>query len=185
MRSGLLPIGIVILVVGILIIAIDQPRVSAVESIFGGWAMLSPEYQSLLQELMFGYALAVTGIGFVLASVIKSKSKALICSYCNFVAMSETELNAHLAKDHLDKSPFKCEHCDFIGFTEDVLRNHYNDEEIQPKKHAEKDIPKETLTFKKNYNKLMIFIEEFFRTKNQYTTFLEIRALIVKKLGKK
>ena len=134
MRSGLLPIGIVILVVGILIIANDQPKVSAVESIFGGWAMLSPDYQSLLQELMFGYALAVTGIGFVLASVIKSKSKALICSYCNFVAMSETELNAHLAKDHLDKSPFKCKHCDFIGFTEEILSNHYKDEHPAKKK---------------------------------------------------
>ena len=134
MRSGLFAIGVVILVVGILIIANDQPRISAVESIFGGWAMLSPEYQSLLQELMFGYALAVIGIGLLLASVIKSKSKALICSYCNFVAMSETELNAHLAKDHLDKSPFKCKHCDFIGFTEEILRNHYNDEHQAKKK---------------------------------------------------
>jgi len=135
------------LVVGILIIAIDQPRVSAVESIFGGWAMLSPEYQSLLQELMFGYALALTGIGFVVASVIKSKSKASICSYCNFVAMSETELNAHLAKEHLDKSPYKCEHCDFVGFTEDIIQNHYKDKHPDAKKwkwglkHNSKQVP--------------------------------------------
>jgi len=63
------------LIAGIMIIANDQPRISAVESIFGGWAMLSPEYQELLQELMFGYALAVIGIILVIVAVIPSKIK--------------------------------------------------------------------------------------------------------------
>jgi len=124
------------LIGGFLIIANDQPRISAVESIFGGWAMLSPEYQGLLQELMFGYALAVIGIIIIVGSVIpsKSKTKSLTCSYCNFVAMSENELQKHNSEKHLDKSPFKCEHCDFIGFTEEILQNHYKDKHSDKKK---------------------------------------------------
>jgi len=134
LRSGVFAIGAITLILGLMIVINDQPKISAVESIFGGWAMLSPEYQSLLQELMFGYALAVIGIGVLLASVFKSKSKALICSHCNFVAMSENELDAHLVKEHLDKSPYKCDYCDFIGFTEEILQNHYKDKHSDKKK---------------------------------------------------
>jgi len=136
LRTGLFVIGILVLIVGFLIIINDQPRINAIDSLFGGWAMLSPEYQSLLQELMFGYLLAVIGIILIIVAVIPSKSKArsLTCSYCNFVAMSETELDAHLVKDHLDKSPYKCEHCDFIGFTEEIVQNHYKDKHPDKKK---------------------------------------------------
>ena len=73
MRSGLFAIGAVILIAGIMIIANDQPKVSAVESMFGGWAMLSPEYQSIVQELMFGYVLAVIGIIIIIPAIIMKK----------------------------------------------------------------------------------------------------------------
>ncbi len=63
------------LITGILIIANDQPRVSAIESIFGGWAMLSPEYQGLVQELMMAYGLAGVGIILIIVAVISSKSE--------------------------------------------------------------------------------------------------------------
>jgi putative membrane protein len=56
-----------------MIIVNDQPRVSAVESMVGGWAMLSPEFQGLVQQLMFGYALAVIGIILIIVAVIPSK----------------------------------------------------------------------------------------------------------------
>ena len=75
MRSGLFAIGAIILVLGIMIVANDQPKVSAVESMFGGWAMLSPEYQSIVQELMFGYALAVIGIIIMIPGIILKKKK--------------------------------------------------------------------------------------------------------------
>ena len=58
-----------------MIIANDQPRVSAIESIFGGWAMLSPEFQELVQELMLGYGLAGIGIILIIVAVIQSKSE--------------------------------------------------------------------------------------------------------------
>jgi len=36
MRSGLFAIGAIMLIIGIMIVANDQPKVSAIESMFGG-----------------------------------------------------------------------------------------------------------------------------------------------------
>ena len=71
-------------------------------------------------------------IGAVVPS--RSKEKALTCSYCNYVALSETDLLKHKTDNHLDKSPYKCEYCDFIGITEEVLWNHYKDKHPDKKK---------------------------------------------------
>jgi hypothetical protein len=83
------------------------------------------------------YGLGLIGIILVIVGVVithKSKEKTLTCAYCNFVAMSETELLKHSSDKHLDKSPYKCGHCDFIGITEEILWNHYNDEHPNEKK---------------------------------------------------
>jgi len=106
LRSGLFAVGAVILIAGIVIVANDQPKVSAVESMFGGWAMLSPEYQNLLQELMFGYALAVIGIIIIGGAVIPSKKSSMfICGICNHAFSSEVELYNHSnSKEHLEKA---------------------------------------------------------------------------------
>lgn len=64
----------------------------------------------------------------------RSKEKALTCSYCNYISLSETDLLKHKTDNHLDKSPYKCEHCDFIGITEEVLWNHYKDKHPDKKK---------------------------------------------------
>jgi len=106
LRSGLFAIGALILILGSLIVADDQPKVSAVKSIFGGWAMLSPEYQGLVQELMFGYALAMIGIIIMGSAVIPSKKSSMfICGICNLAFSSEAELyNHNNSKEHLEKA---------------------------------------------------------------------------------
>ena len=99
--------------------------------------------QIIQKCLEFRYAtygiigLGLTGlILIIIGAVVPSRPKenALICSYCNYVAFSETDLLKHKADNHLDKSPYKCEHCDFIGITEEVLWNHYDDKHPDKKK---------------------------------------------------
>ncbi len=91
-------------------------------------------YKNLLLGIYGSGLLGIVLI--VIGSIIpsKSKDKSMICSYCNFVAMSDAELLKHKSDNHLDKSPFKCEHCDFIGISEEILWNHYNDNHPDKKK---------------------------------------------------
>ena len=96
--------------------------------------------QACTEYKLMSYAIISSGIiGLILliiGAVISksSKPKTLTCSYCNFVAISETDIDQHYFKNHLDKSPYKCEHCDFIGITEEILWNHYSDEHPDAKK---------------------------------------------------
>ena len=105
LRGGLFAVGAVILIVGIVIIANDQPRVSAVESMFGGWAMLSPEYQSIVQELMFGYVLAVFGIVLIIAGAIApSKSEEDEETDTNSIdILKERYAKGEITKEEFDK----------------------------------------------------------------------------------
>ncbi len=104
--SGVFVVGAIILVIGIMIVANDQPKVSAIESMLGGWAMVSPEYQSILQELMMGYMLALIGIIIIGSAVIPSKKSSMfICGICNHAFSSEAELyNHNNSKEHLEKA---------------------------------------------------------------------------------
>lgn len=103
-----------------------------------GFGQLGQAFSGDIQQVCSEYRIAtfgIYGIGLIglillivgLLSPSKSNKKSLTCSYCNFVALSETELK-HKSDKHLDKSPYVCEHCDFIGITEEILWNHYNDE---------------------------------------------------------
>jgi len=115
LRSGIFAIGAVILIIGSLIVANDQPKVSAVESMFGGWAMLSPEYQSIVQELMFGYVLAVIGVIIMIPAIIMKKEsesqndssskerKEWICEHCDFKSKEKVDLIAHYKEQHADE----------------------------------------------------------------------------------
>jgi|APSaa5957512535_1039671.scaffolds.fasta_scaffold09734_9 uncharacterized membrane protein len=105
-KVGLIVTGAIILVIGAFIVANDQPKVNAIESMFGGWAMVSPEYQSMVQELMMGYVLALIGIIILIVGLAlskESKRDALSCSYCNYTSLSDEDLNVHLCQNHLDK----------------------------------------------------------------------------------
>ena len=103
--------------------------------------MFNSDVQQACTEFkLMSYAIIGSGIiGLILliiGAVIpkSSKPKTLTCSYCNYVAISETDIDQHYFKNHLDKSPYKCEHCDFIGITEEILWNHYNDNHPDEKK---------------------------------------------------
>jgi len=74
------------------------------------------------------FGIGLIGIIIVIIGAIipsKTKEKTLTCPYCNFVALSNTEIEKHKADNHLEKSPYKCGHCNFIGLTEEILWNHY------------------------------------------------------------
>ena len=110
-----------------------------------GLGQLAKMFSSGIQQACTEYKLmsyAIIGSGIIglilliIGAVISksSKQKTLTCSYCNYVAISETDLLEHSSINHLDKSPYKCEHCDFIGITEEILWNHYNDNHPDEKK---------------------------------------------------
>jgi len=100
----------------------------------------SNNQQACTEYKLMYYAIIGSGIiGLILliiGAVISksSKQKTLTCSYCNYVAISETDLLKHSSVNHLDESPYKCEHCNFIGITEEILWNHYNNSHPDEKK---------------------------------------------------
>ncbi len=114
-----------------MIVANDQPKVNAVESLFGGWAMLSPEYQSMVQELMMGYVLVLIGIIMLVVGVIPSKESEskYICGYCSYVAKSERELHNH----SLDCKLYK----------EEINKEKNNRSDILKERYAKGEITKE------------------------------------------
>jgi hypothetical protein len=96
------------------------------------------EYCTKFSLITYGiYGFGLSGIILIITGTVvssRSKEKPLTCAYCNFIAMSESELLKHSSDKHLDKSPYKCGHCDFIGITEEILWNHYNDKHPNEKK---------------------------------------------------
>ncbi len=99
---------------------------------FGGDLMkICSDYQLLTYGI---YASGIMGIVLIIVGFVIPLRKKTICSYCNFVGKTENELLEHNAKNHLDKSDYKCGECDFIGITEEILWNHYNDKHPDKKK---------------------------------------------------
>jgi len=80
------------------------------------------------------YAAGIIGIALIIVGFVIPRKNKTVCPYCNFVAKSENDLLEHKAKNHLDKSPYKCGECDFIGITEEILWNHYKDKHPDKKK---------------------------------------------------
>ncbi len=154
-RAGLFGLGILFIVIaigGYIIplnvtlagtthtIAIPQ-GVAFCNSGMGQFSQLLAEVVKFCSEfeiLLYGvYGSGVLGIILIIIGAVipsKLKQKKLTCSYCNFIAISETELEKHNSEKHLDKSPYVCEHCDFIGISEEILWNHYNDDHPDKKK---------------------------------------------------
>ena len=140
-RGSVIGVGIVFLGIAIIgyIIPIDDgyalPQATSVcNSEMGQFSQASDDYImkacSEFQMMLYGvYGSGLVGIILLIvgAAIPKSKGKSLTCKYCNFVGMSEQELEKHNSENHLDKYPYKCEHCDFIGISEEILRNHYTD----------------------------------------------------------
>ena len=110
-----------------------------------GMGQLGKLFSSQVQEncgiaynLLFGiYGFGLIGIILIVIGSLKPSSHrkfTLVCSYCNYVSSSESDLLNHKSKHHLDESPYKCEHCNFIGITEEILWNHYNSKHPNKKK---------------------------------------------------
>ena len=70
MRTGIFVTGAIILVLGLLIVVNNQYAVSAAESIFGGWAMLSEVHQERVAYLYMGYMIVVIGIIIMIPGII-------------------------------------------------------------------------------------------------------------------
>ena len=70
MRTGIFVTGAIILVLGLLIVVNYQYAVSAAESIFGGWAMLSEVHQERVAYLYMGYMIVVIGIIIMIPGII-------------------------------------------------------------------------------------------------------------------
>ena len=136
MRTGIFVVGAVILVLGLIPVLIFGSLTGSAESMFGGWAMMSEDYQIWRVYVTIGQIMAVIGVIIMIPAIIlkKKSDKTLICRYCNYAFNSEADLINHENEKHLDKSPYKCEHCDFIGKTEEELWNHYNDKHPDEKK---------------------------------------------------
>jgi len=70
LRTQVFTVGGVILVIGLLIVMNYQYAVSAGESMFGGWAMLSEVHQERVTYLYLGYILAVIGVIIMIPGII-------------------------------------------------------------------------------------------------------------------
>jgi molecular chaperone HtpG len=66
-----------------------------------------------------------------------------------------------------------------IKASDEVIKESEEKKEVN---YAEEDIPFESSTFQKIYNRIMLIIKEFFEKNNQENTFLRLRAFIVNKL---
>jgi hypothetical protein len=145
MRTNLLVVGIIILIIGIISVNIFNMYANDCYSTVGKiFQFFSPEHLENCQIVVYASlasgVIAFSGIvmiiwGVIAPSAVSDRHQSQhICAYCNFIAMTETELLKHNSEKHLDKSPYKCGHCDFIGITEEILWNHYNDEHPNKKK---------------------------------------------------
>ena len=78
MRIGIFVIGAVILVIGLAIVLIVQPKVDVMVvmmSGYGGLAPLMPEYQALQREIIMGQMLIVVGIVIMIPAIILKKKE--------------------------------------------------------------------------------------------------------------
>ena len=75
MRTDIFGTGAVILVFGLIIVMNYQPLISAAESIVGGWAMLSKDYQQWRAYLSIGQIMVVVGIIIMIPGIILKTKK--------------------------------------------------------------------------------------------------------------
>ena len=62
--------GATILVLGLIVVMIYQSPLGAMESIFGGWAMMSPDVQQWRAYVSIGWIMAVIGIIIMIPAII-------------------------------------------------------------------------------------------------------------------
>jgi len=106
LRTGIFVTGAIILVLGFLLVLNYQYPVSAAESIFGGWAMMSEVHQERVAFLYLGYFTVLIGIIIMIPGItLKKKSKLsdYICEHCNFNGKTEEELWNHYKDKHPDE----------------------------------------------------------------------------------
>jgi len=75
MRTGIFVTGAVILVFGLLIVMMYSSQVGAMESMFGGWSMLSEDYQQWRAYLSIGQIIIVIGIIIMIPGMILKKKE--------------------------------------------------------------------------------------------------------------
>jgi len=75
LRTGIFATGAIILVLGFLIVVNYQYPVSAAESMFGGWAMMSELHQERVAYLSLGWIIVVIGIIIMIPGIILKKKE--------------------------------------------------------------------------------------------------------------
>ena len=75
MRTEIFTIGAVILVCGLIIVMNYQTSVSAAESMVGGWAALSKDYQQWRAYFSIGQIIVVIGIIIMIPGIILMAEK--------------------------------------------------------------------------------------------------------------
>ena len=103
MRVGIFAIGAVLLVIGLAIVLITQPKADLMVILMGGYgglAPLTPEYQALQNQIILGQMLIAVGVilsivGAIVPSGTPRRVKPLTCPFCNFAATSASELHNH------------------------------------------------------------------------------------------
>lgn len=74
---------------------------------------------------------------------------------------------------------------DFDYFSKKELEQESKENEKVEEVFAEEDIPYESVTFQKIYNRIMLIIKDFFEKNEQENIFLKLRAFVVNKLKEK
>jgi len=105
LRTGIFAVGATILVFGLIIVMIFQSPLSAMESMFGGWAMMSPDVRQWHAYVSVGWIMVVIGIIIMIPAIIlkKKSNKILICVHCNSAFNSESDLIIHKNEKHSDE----------------------------------------------------------------------------------
>ena len=79
MRVGIFVVGAVLLVIGLVVVLITQPKADLMVILMGGYgglAPMTPEYQALQREIMVGQILMVIGVIIMIPGLIlKKKTK--------------------------------------------------------------------------------------------------------------
>ena len=103
LRVGIIVIGAVLLVIGLAIVLIVQPKADLMVILMGGYGGLAPmlpDYQALQSQIILGQMLIVIGVilsivGAVVPSGNPKRVKPLTCPFCNYAATSASELHNH------------------------------------------------------------------------------------------
>jgi len=75
LRTDIFVVGAGVLVGGLIIVMIFQTPVGAMESMFGGWAMLSPDFRQMHAYVSVGWIMVVIGIIIMIPAIILKKKE--------------------------------------------------------------------------------------------------------------